>query len=65
MMPLSPTEFRVVQLLAQGARHEEIRLRLDVSKNAITSALKRARDKAGATSNEHLIALLYRTGVLR
>jgi len=64
-MPLSPTEYRVVQLLAQGARHEEVRLRLGVSKHSITSALKRAREKAGAATNEHLIALLYRTGVLR
>ncbi len=64
-MPLSPRERAVVQLLAGGARHEEIRLRLDASKNSITSALKRAREKTGAATNEHMIALLFRTGALR
>jgi DNA-binding CsgD family transcriptional regulator len=61
---VSEREREVLQLVAQGASVEEIGLQLMISPNTVRTHLRNARQKLGAASRAHAVALAYGTGLL-
>ena len=58
MVHLTPREFQVAQLLAQGLRNKEIGARLGITEGAVKNICRTLYDKAGM-SNRTELALWY------
>ena len=61
---LSPTDLRALRLIADGLTVNQVGTRLGISKSAICMRLARLRERIGATTNAHAVAIAVRTGQL-
>lgn len=64
---LSPGDYEtaeIIRMRINGLTYKEIADRMCLSDSAISKRLERARRKVGAHSNEHLVALMSRSGQL-
>ena len=62
--PLSPRQLSVLSAIAEGDTYGEAARRLLVSSSTVKAALEAARNKLGARSNAHAVALAYEAGIL-
>ena len=62
--PVSEREREVLRLVAQGASVDEIARQLVISSNTVRTHLRNTRQKLGAASRAHAVALAYGTGLL-
>jgi DNA-binding CsgD family transcriptional regulator len=62
--PVSEREREVLRLVAQGASVDEIAHQLMISSNTVRTHLRNTRQKLGAASRAHAVALAYGTGLL-
>lgn len=60
--PVNPAELKMLQLIASGLTVQQIARREDSTASAVAMRLWRARNRIGAVSNAHAIALLARDG---
>ncbi|MGH2587599.1 MAG: LuxR C-terminal-related transcriptional regulator [Dehalococcoidia bacterium] len=61
---LTPREIEVLCLLAEGESSKEIAVHLNIAESTVGSHLGRARDGFGARTNEQLVRLAMRHGLL-
>jgi two-component system, NarL family, response regulator DevR len=65
MKPLSATEIEVLQNFADGLGTAEIAESRDTSTQVIKNCTYRACQKLGADNRAHLIAVAFRTGIIK
>ena len=61
---VSEREREVLHLVAQGASVQDIAIQLMISPNTVRTHLRNTRQKLGAASRAHAVALAYGTGLL-
>jgi len=61
---LDERDLHIVQMLAEGYTGKQIAAAVGISTKNTHMLLSRARARFGATSSCHLIAILFRTGLL-
>lgn len=62
---LSPTDLRVLALVADGLTHQAIGHRIGTTKGAVRQRLFRLYRQIGAANAANAVAIAYRTGQLR
>lgn len=61
---LSPREFQIFVLIAQGRTVSEIAAELDVTKATVSTHLGKVREKVSARTNADVVAYAYRAGLV-
>lgn len=62
---LTEREIEILELFAQGYTGTEIARQLWITHNTVRSHVRRMREATGTDTVAHLVAVGYRTGVLR
>jgi DNA-binding CsgD family transcriptional regulator len=57
-------EARIVELIAAGARDEDIAMELETSTRTISTQISRIKAKLDAVNRAHLVTVAYRIGIL-
>lgn len=63
--PLTPTQRRILPLMAEGCTNVEIGQRLGVSLDTVKTHAQRMYQALGARGREHAVAIAIRAGLLR
>lgn len=61
---LRPSEIEVLVLLAEGLSVKQVTRRLHLGKTAVVMRMRRCRDRVGARSTAHLLAVCVREGLI-
>jgi DNA-binding CsgD family transcriptional regulator len=61
---LSARQRQILALVAEGATDNEIALRLGLSSTTVSQYMKKIRERLGACSRAHAVALALRQGIL-
>jgi DNA-binding CsgD family transcriptional regulator len=61
---LSVREREILTCLAAGERPDDLARRLYITRSTVHATMSHARQKLGATTNEHAISLAHRKGYL-
>lgn len=64
MARLTESELNLLRRLADGATHQNIARELKVSNSAVAMRIFRMREKIGALSSPHAVAMAFRSGLL-
>lgn len=62
---LTPRERQCLELLARGFRNESIARELAISPVTVEKHLSNARERLGAMTREHAVALALQAGLIR
>lgn len=61
---LTPREYVVVQMLATGVSGPEVAGKMGVSQKTVWGLTRGARERLGAKTNNHLVAICVRAGAV-
>ena len=61
--PISPRELEVLRLVALGRSNGDIASQLGISSDTVRNHIRNARDKLGAKTKSHAIALAFQRGL--
>lgn len=65
MTPLSPTELRILHMVAEGLTDARIGARTGVTRDGVTKSLGRLYRKLGARNRAHAVHIAHQHGLLQ